>query len=461
MRIEDTDRKRYVADAEQYIRESLAWAGIEPDEGPKIGGNYGPYRQSERRDIYQKYVRELIERGQAYYAFDTEAELDERREAEKARGNHNFRYDATTRGEMRNSLTLSREEAERLLDEGSPYVVRLRVEPGETVYVKDIVRGDVSFQSDEVDDKVLMKADGLPTYHLANVVDDHLMRISHVIRGEEWLPSTALHVLLYRAFGWEDSMPQFAHLPLLLKPSGKGKLSKRDGEKLGIPVFSLDFRDAGFLSDATVNFLAFLGWNPGTEQELFSLEELIGTFGIDRIVKSGARYDYDKARWFNQQYLIASDDADLGREYVGPLFAGHGHILSTERATAIAGLLKERVHTTEEFWEQGRYFVERVGIQDEKTARKKWKPERRAAFERLRDRLAGLTDWRAAAIKQATVDFMEREGLNFGAVLPVLRLAVSGTTSGPDAFAILEVIGREETVGRLEVGYAAMDGLVG
>jgi glutamyl-tRNA synthetase len=422
-----------------------------------MGGEYGPYRQSERREIYQKYVRELIEDGQAYYAFDTEDELDRRREEEKRKGNHNFRYDATTRGEMRNSLTLSRNETERLLDDGTPYVIRLRVEPGETVHVRDIVRGDVSFQSDEVDDKVLMKGDGLPTYHLANVVDDHLMQISHVIRGEEWLPSTALHVLLYRAFGWEKTMPRFAHLPLLLKPSGKGKLSKRDGEKLGIPVFSLDFREAGFLAPATVNFLAFLGWNPGTEQELFSLDELIAAFDLDRIVKGGARYDYDKAKWYNQQYLIQADDEELAREHVTPLFEEHGHTLKPATAAAIAALLKERVHTTEEFWEQGRYFVERVGILDEKMARKKWKADHRPAFERLRDRLAEVTDWQASKIKQTTVAFMEEEGLGFGAVLPVLRLAVSGTTNGPDAFAILEVVGKEESLARLDEGFDRMD----
>ncbi|CAH1000735.1 Glutamate--tRNA ligase [Neolewinella maritima] len=470
LRIEDTDQKRYVAGAEDYIVEALQWAGISPDEGPDLGGAHGPYRQSERRDTYRKYTQHLLDAGQAYYAFDTEAELDQRREAEKAAGNHNFRYDAMTREGMRNSLSLSKVETEQLLAAGTPYVVRLRVDPGHTVHIQDIVRGDVAFQSEEVDDKVLMKADGLPTYHLANVVDDHLMEISHVIRGEEWLPSTALHVLLYRAFGWEKTMPQFAHLPLLLKPTGKGKLSKRDGQQLGIPVFPLDwktedaeeklsgFREAGFLPEATINFLAFLGWNPGTEQEVFSLPQLIEAFDLDRINKSGAQYDFDKARWYNQQYLIASSAQELAPR-VQEQYAAHGRSITLEQAGRIADLLKERVHVLPEFYTQGRYFVERVGVTDEKMARKKWKPALRPAFERLRERLAQLDDWQAPAIKAATLAFMEAEELGFGAVLPVLRLAVSGTTNGPDAFAILETVGQEEVLARLSAGYDAMDEL--
>ncbi len=468
LRIEDTDQKRYVPGAEEYIREALEWAGITPDEGPEIGGNYGPYRQSERREIYRKYTQHLIDSGHAYYAFDTEEELDARREAEKAAGNHNFRYDAATRGGMRNSLSLTKEETDDLVGADTPYVIRLRVDPGQTVHIHDIVRGDVAFQSEEVDDKVLMKADGLPTYHLANVVDDHLMEISHVIRGEEWLPSTALHVLLYRAFGWEKSMPRFAHLPLLLKPTGKGKLSKRDGQALGFPVFPLDwtgdgseekldgFREAGFLPEATINFLAFLGWNPGTEQEIFSLPELVEAFDLDRINKSGAQYDFEKAKWYNQQYLIAAEDADLAPR-IFETFADHHHPISLEQAANIAGLLKERVHTLSEFYTQGSYFATRVGVTDEKMARKKWKPEQRPAFERLRQRLTAVTHWTAPEIKTATLEFMEAEGLGFGAVLPILRLAVSGTTNGPDAFAILEAVGHEETLARLSEGYNIMD----
>ncbi len=471
LRIEDTDQKRYVAGAEDYIIEALDWAGITPDEGPGSGGKYGPYRQSERRELYRKYTQHLLDSGQAYYAFDTEEELDQRREAEKAAGNHNFRYDAATRGDMRNSLSLGSDETDRLLKENTPYVVRLRVEPAQVVHIKDAVRGDVAFRSEEVDDKVLMKADGLPTYHLANVVDDHLMEISHVIRGEEWLPSTALHVLLYRAFGWEKTMPVFAHLPLLLKPSGKGKLSKRDGQQLGFPVFPLDwtgngeedrlsgFREAGFLPAATINFLAFLGWNPGTEQEIFSLKELTEAFDLDRINKSGAQYDFEKAKWYNQQYLINATDKNLAPR-IAQVYADNGYPIDDDTAVTIAGLLKERVHTLPEFFEQGVYFVARVGINDEKIARKKWKPQQRPTFEQLKNRLAGVKEWKAAGIKEETVAFMEEYGLGFGAVLPILRLAVSGTVKGPDAFAILEAVGREETVARLGEGYNLMDRLV-
>ncbi|WP_116127255.1 glutamate--tRNA ligase [Lewinella sp. IMCC34183] len=468
LRIEDTDQKRFVPGAEDYILESLEWSGIRPDEGPGLGGDFGPYRQSERREIYARYTQHLLDGGHAYYAFDTEEELDARREEEKAAGNHSFRYDAATRTGMRNSLVLTREETDALLDAGTPYVVRLRVEPGQMVHVQDLVRGDVAFRSEEVDDKVLMKADGLPTYHLANVVDDHLMEITHVIRGEEWLPSTALHVLLYRAFGWEKSMPAFAHLPLLLKPNGKGKLSKRDGQQLGFPVFPLDwtsgdetlsgFREAGFLPAATVNFLAFLGWNPGTEQEMFTLRELVEAFDLERINKSGAQYDFEKARWYNQQYLIAADDERLG-DRVGQVFADHHHPISTEQATTIAGLLKERVHTLPEFYEQGLYFVTRVGITDEKMARKKWKPDQRPRFEALRKELAGVDPWTAPRIKETTVAFMKANDLGFGQVLPILRLAVSGTVNGPDAFAILEAVGQEETLARLSEGYNLMDRL--
>ncbi len=464
LRIEDTDQKRYVAGAEEYIREALAWSGMHPDEGPESGGEYGPYRQSERREIYQKHTQQLIDSGAAYFAFDTEDELNDRREAEKAAGNHNFRYDAATRGGMRNSLSLPASETKALLEQGAERVVRLRVEPGHTVHIKDVVRGDVAFQSEEVDDKVLMKADGLPTYHLANVVDDHLMEISHVIRGEEWLPSTALHVLLYRAFGWEETMPVFAHLPLLLKPTGKGKLSKRDGQKLGIPVFPLGwtgateeenllgFREAGFLPDATINFLALLGWNPGTEQEEFSMEQLIDAFDLDRINKSGARFDYDKAKWFNQQYLIAADSSQLA-PMVRAEFAANGYEIDLPLATTITELLKERVHLLPEFFSQGSYFVTPPTEFDEKTIRKKWKTENRPAFDAINTALAGVESWSADDIKEVTVSTMKAHELGFGAVLPIIRIALSGTVNGPDAFAMLEAIGREESLKRLSAGY--------
>ena len=464
LRIEDTDQKRYVEGAEDYIMEALEWCGISPDESPQKGGNYGPYRQSERRDIYAEYVKKLLDNGSAYYAFDSEDELGARREAEKAAGNHNFRYDASTRMSMRNSLSLKKAEVEELLAAGTPHVVRFRIEPGNTVNFSDSVREKVSFQTSELGDQVLMKADGLPTYHLANIVDDHLMEITHVIRGEEWLPSTALHVLLYRAFGWEDTMPVFAHLPLLLNPNGKGKLSKRDGAKFGFPVFPLrwedkqkdevaaGFREDGFLPEALVNFLALLGWNPGTEQEIFSLDELISAFDLERITKSGARFDIEKGMWFNQQYLIARSDAALV-PLVQAEFSRNGFELGTAKAEQIAGLLKERVHLLPEFFSSGRYFVAPVLTYDEKTIRKKWKPANREKFDALADILAGQEDWTAPAIKAAVVAFMEANELGFGAVLPVIRIALSGSVQGPDAFEMMEAVGRDITVERLRGSY--------
>lgn len=472
LRIEDTDQKRYVEGAEAYITEALEWCGISPDESPQKGGNYGPYRQSERREIYAEYVKKLIDNGSAYYAFDTEEELDARRETEKEAGNHNFRYDASTRRSMRNSLSLPGAETKELLASGQPYVIRFRIDPGETVSFSDSVREHVSFQTDELGDQVLMKADGLPTYHLANIVDDHLMEITHVIRGEEWLPSTALHVLLYRAFGWEDTMPAFAHLPLLLNPNGKGKLSKRDGAKFGFPVFPLrwedqekgevaaGFREDGYLPAALVNFIAFLGWNPGTEQEIFSLEELVEAFDLARINKSGARFDIEKGLWYNQQYLIAASNESLA-PLVQEQFAAHGHDIGPDKATTIAGLLKERVHLLPDFYTSGTYFVAPVTAYDEKTIGKKWKPEGRAAFDELANVLAEQEDWTAAAIKAAVVAFMEAYALGFGAVLPIIRIAISGSVQGPDAFEMLEAVGREESVARLRSGYDAFDALKG
>ncbi len=468
LRIEDTDQKRYVEGAEAYIMEALDWCGITPDESPRKGGNYGPYRQSERREIYAEYVKKLLDSGNAYYAFDTEEELTARREAEKELGNHNFRYDASTRMSMRNSLSMSKAESKQLVEAGTPYVVRFRIDPGETVHFSDTVREQVSFQSDELGDQVLMKADGLPTYHLANIVDDHLMEITHVIRGEEWLPSTALHVLLYRAFNWEP--PVFAHLPLLLNPNGKGKLSKRDGAKFGFPVFPLrwedeekgevaaGFREEGFLPEALVNFLAFLGWNPGTEQEIFSLPELVEAFDLKRINKSGARFDIEKGGWYNQQYLIAETNEALA-PLVRGVFGKAGYEISLELAGTIAGLLKERIHRLPEFFTNGRYFVEPVTEYDEKTIRKKWKPDNRPVFEALADSLENQDDWAAAPIKEAVVAFMNANGLGFGAVLPIIRVAISGSVQGPDAFEMLQAIGREESVQRLRMGYNAFDAL--
>ncbi|MEM1124846.1 MAG: glutamate--tRNA ligase, partial [Bacteroidota bacterium] len=429
LRIEDTDQTRYVAGAEDYIKEALEWVGLVPDEGPGYGGDYGPYRQSERKDIYQEYAQKLIESGNAYHAFDTPEELTAAREAAQSAGNHSFKYDRFTRQRMRNSLSLSEAEVQALLEANTPHVIRLKVPSDQTIAFEDKIKGTVSFSSNELDDKVMVKADGMPTYHLANVVDDRLMKINLVIRGDEWLSSTPHHVLLYRAFGWEDEMPVFAHLPLILKPSGKGKLSKRDGAKFGFPVFPLDwkgatpedsfegFRSVGFDPAAVVNFLAFLGWNPGTEQEIFSLDALIEAFSLEKVGKSGARFDYEKAKWFNQQYLIASDNTQLAKR-VRPIIAANGHQPSTEFLEKFCGLMKERVVLLPEFWEKGYYFFEAVKDYEAKPIRKKWKPERRAQFDNLRTIIQSVNPFEADSIETAVKGFVESSGLGFGNVLP-------------------------------------------
>ncbi|MCB0706021.1 MAG: glutamate--tRNA ligase [Saprospiraceae bacterium] len=455
LRIEDTDQNRYVPGAEQYIVDALKWCGIEPDEGPGYGGTYGPYRQSERKDLYGQYALQLIENGHAYYAFDTPEELDARRLAEKEAGNHTFKYDGKIRMKMRNSLSMEKSDVSALLASGADYTVRLKVPSGETVTVQDQIRGEVSFQSDELDDKVILKGDGMPTYHLANIVDDHLMEITHVIRGEEWLPSTAHHVLLYRFLGWESSMPEFAHLPLILKPSGNGKLSKRDGAKLGIPVFPLSwesdvvedsfigFREFGFDPAAVTNFLAFLGWNPGTEQEIFSLEALSQAFSLDKVSKSGARFDFDKAKWFNQQYIQAASNEKLA-EVIQPIAAERGYVVSNQFMAGVCGLLKERVTFYTDILNDGYYFFESVKEYDEKTLSKKWKPERAPLFETLRSDLNALPDYSAAATEGVVKSFMAANELGFGDVLPILRIALSGTTKGPGVFEMMELLGKEE-----------------
>jgi glutamyl-tRNA synthetase len=468
LRIEDTDRNRYVPGAEDYIIEALKWCGLEPDEGPGFGGDFGPYRQSERMDTYRQYADQLIEAGHAYYAFDTPEELDQRREQEREKGNHTFKYDGTLRQEMRNSLTLSPEEVQELLQNDTPYTIRLKVPRDEEVQVEDLIRGHVSFQSNELDDKVLIKADGMPTYHMANIVDDHLMQISHVVRGEEWLPSTAHHVLLYRFLGWEDSMPKFAHLPLILKPNGKGKLSKRDGQKLGIPVFPLawkgeteadsftGFREFGFDPKATVNFLAFLGWNPGTEQEIFSLEELEQAFSIEKVGKAGARFDFDKAKWFNEQYIQHTPDETLATT-IRPWIEAQGHQPSDEFLLELSKLLKERVTFYPDFFEQGYFFFEPIREYDLKMVRKKWKPERRALFTQLIDELNALSDFEATAIEATVKQFMQEHELGFGDVLPILRIGVSGTTKGPGVFEMMALLGSEKVTKRLQAGLDIFD----
>ena len=468
LRIEDTDQNRFVDGAEEYILQSLKWCGIDIDEGPSAGGEYGPYRQSERKDLYRKYALELIQNGFAYYAFDTPEELDHRRQLEKEKGNHTFKYDGKMRMQMRNSLTLPAKEVSDLLEKGAPFTIRLKVPQDETIQVNDLVRGKVVFQGSELDDKVIFKADGMPTYHLANIIDDKLMAITHVIRGEEWLPSTAHHVLLYRGLNWQDDMPEFAHLPLILKPNGKGKLSKRDGNKLGIPVFPLSwegkteddsfrgFREFGFDPRAVVNFLAFLGWNPGTEQEIFSLEELCDAFSVANIGKAGARFDFDKAKWFNQQYIMTTDNRELAR-MIYPGVEARGYGVSEEFLVSFCGLMKERVIFYNDFFEKGYYFFEPVRSYDDKMIRKKWKADKKEAFGRLSGLIAEAGNFTQQGIRGLVEQFMQDEGLKFGDVLPILRLAMSGTTKGPAIFEMMELLGRTEVLKRIGSAYAYFD----
>ncbi len=468
LRIEDTDQGRYVPGAEEYIIESLKWCGLLPEEGPGFGGDYAPYRQSERKDIYAKYAFQLLENGGSYYAFDTPEELEEKRKAEAEKGNHNFKYDGATRRDMKNSLSLTPAETLQLLASGAPYVIRLKVPENENVTFQDLIRGEVTFQTNELDDKVLLKGDGMPTYHLANIVDDHLMEITHVIRGEEWLPSTGHHVLLYRAFGWEATMPEFSHLPLILKPDGKGKLSKRDGAKFGIPVFPLGwkgevpedsfdgFKEFGFLPEAVINFLAFLGWNPGTEQEIFSLVELAEAFSLEKISKGGARFDYDKAKWYNQQYLHAADGEDLAK-ILQPYMAAHGYSASKVYLVAVCKLMKDRMAVLTDFVGQAYYFFEDIKFYDDEKIGKNWKPDSRLIFEALVAKLAPVDTFDSTHIETAVKNFMEERSLKMGQVMPILRLALAGTMQGPAVYEMMEVLGKERTIERLRKGFEYFD----
>jgi glutamyl-tRNA synthetase len=467
LRIEDTDQNRFVPGAEDYIRESLEWCGIELDESPWNGGPYAPYRQSERKPMYMQYAMQLIESGHAYYAFDTAEELEAMRERLKAAKVATPQYNAITRMTMKNSLTLPEDEVKKRLESGEPYVIRLKVPRKEEIRLKDLIRGWVMVHSSAIDDKVLMKSDGMPTYHLANIVDDHLMQITHVIRGEEWLPSAPLHVLLYRYLGWEDTMPEFAHLPLLLKPDGNGKLSKRDGDKLGFPVFPLrwvdpfsnevssGYREAGYLPEAFVNFLAFLGWNPGTQQEIFSMEELAQEFTIERIGKSGTRFDIQKARWFNEQYLRAKPDTELAG-YLLKALEEHNISCSPEKAEKIAGLMKERVSFPKEFWREASYFFVAPTEYNEKVAAKKWNSQAVAVFSDFKNELETLGDFNADTVKDLLMNILERHGMKIGQVLQALRLAVTGVEAGPDLMQIIEVIGREETEARIDAAISKL-----
>ena len=455
-RIEDTDSNRFVPGAEEYIIESFRWLGIKFDEGVSFGGDFGPYRQSERRKIYKQYVDQLLVAGKAYIAFDTPEELEAKRAEIK-----NFQYDAHTRGMMRNSLTMSAEEVSQLIADGSQYVVRFMVQPGEDVHVFDLIRGEVVIKSDILDDKVLFKsADELPTYHLANIVDDHLMEVSHVIRGEEWLPSAPLHVLLYRAFGWEDTMPQFAHLPLLLKPDGKGKLSKRDGDRLGFPVFPLEwhdpksgevsngFREQGYFPEAVVNFLALLGWNPGTEQEMFTLDQLVEQFDITKCSKAGAKFDFQKGIWFNHEYILQKSDEEIAQLFA-PIVVGNGVEESMDRITQVVHMMKDRVSFVKELWPLCSFFFIPPTEYDEKTVKKRWKEDSAKVMGELATVLESIDDFSVEGQEPVVMNWVEQQGYKLGDVMNAFRLALVGIGKGPGMFDISAFLGKEETLSRL------------
>ena len=457
LRIEDTDSQRFVPGAEDYINESLRWLGIEIDEGVREGGDFGPYKQSERKEIYKKYVDQLLAEGKAYIAFDTPEELNAARENQP-----NFQYDASTRGSMRNSLVMPAEEVKALIESGAQYVVRFLIEPNVDVVVNDLIRGRVVINSSILDDKVLYKsADNLPTYHLANIVDDHLMEVSHVIRGEEWLPSAPLHVLLYQAFGWEETMPQFVHLPLLLKPVGNGKLSKRDGAKRGFPVFPLEwhdpksgetssgYREQGYLPEAVVNFLALLGWNPGDDTEMMSMEELISKFSFAHCSKSGAKFDYQKGIWFNHEYLIKMDDTDLAQLFMPVLEEkGYGNVDLAYVAKAV-GMVKGRINFVRDLWEQGDFFFQAPTEYAEKDVKKRWKEDTTTHMEELITVIEGIDDMTSANAEKIVLDWIASKEYHMGNVMNAFRLCVVGACRGPHMFDITELMPKAEVIARL------------
>jgi glutamyl-tRNA synthetase len=466
LRIEDTDQNRFVPGAEDYIIESLKWCGLVPDEGVGFGGEFGPYRQSERKLMYKKYADYLVEHGFAYFAFDTAEELEALRKEAEAR-KQVFSYDLHSRNELKNSLTLPKSETDARIRSGEPFVIRYRMPENREIVEEDMIRGRVSFNTNQLDDKVLFKSDGMPTYHLANVVDDHLMQITHVIRGEEWLPSMPLHLLLYESLGFSENRPRFAHLPLILKPEGKGKLSKRDGDKMGFPVFPLLWRDPetgefsrgyredGYFPEAFVNMLAFLGWNPGTEQEFFSIDGLIESFDLSRVVKSGARFDPEKAKWFNRHYLQQKPDAELASLFM-PILKGKGIGATLQTVERVVGLIKDRCDFVKDFWDQGNYFFLAPENYDEKTIQKKWKPDTSEKLEAIASFLETLSDWNAVRIKEEFSEFMTKKEWSFGAVMVPVRLALVGTSTGPDLFEVFDLLGRDETVARIRKATAAI-----
>jgi glutamyl-tRNA synthetase len=461
LRIEDTDQARFVEGAEQYIIESLKWCGIEFDESVVAGGDFGPYKQSERKELYLPYAEQLVKDGFAYYAFDTTEELTAMRERMKAAGVPSPQYNAVTRTTMQNSLALSEDEVKIRMDAGETYVIRIKMPRNEEVKLNDIIRGWVVVNTNNMDDKVIFKSDGMPTYHLANIVDDYMMKISHVIRGEEWLPSAPLHVLLYRYLGWEDAMPQFAHLPLILKPDGNGKLSKRDGDRLGFPVFptqwmnpetkeiSSGYRESGYISEAFINMLSFLGWNPGTTQEIFSMEGLIDAFSLERVGKAGAKFDFDKTRWFNQQYLRSKSKKELAQD-LQIILKENGVEAEDNFVETVCEQLKERATFVKDMWEEGKYYFAAPTSYDEKTIRKKWKEDTPKYVSELKDKLSVLSDFSSENIEVEFKDYLEENVLGMGRLLPAFRVCLTGLGMGPSLFDIASLLGKEETIKRME-----------
>ncbi len=460
LRIEDTDQTRYVPGAEEYIIESLKWCGLTIDEGVGVGGEYGPYRQSERKEIYKQYAQQLVESGHAYYSFDTAEELDAMRKECEEQG-ETFMYNARSRTRLKNSLNMNPEELKKLLNSGIHYVIRFKMPENEELKLYDIIRGEVHFNSSLLDDKVLYKSDGMPTYHLANIVDDHLMKITHVIRGEEWLPSLPLHVLLYKAFVWEDTMPEFAHLPLILKPVGNGKLSKRDGNKMGFPVFPMEFTDPvtgekwhgykedGYFPDAFINMLALLGWNPGTDQEIFSMQELCELFSLDRVKKSGAKFDPEKTKWFNHKYLIAKSNGELA-DLVGKMLLANHLEYNKSKVEKICGLMKERYNFVSELYQDCLFFFVAPETFNEKDSKKYWKEDTATLMKELLELLKSIDDYSFANTEKIISAWITEKQLGFGKIMNPFRVAIVGAAKGPHMFDVIEIIGKEETIRRME-----------
>jgi glutamyl-tRNA synthetase len=461
LRIEDTDQGRFVPGAEEYIIESLRWAGIMPNEGVGIGGPHAPYKQSERKALYRQYADKLVNDGNAYYAFDTPEELEKLRKELEAAKASNTSYSHQVRGRMKNSLTLSKEEVKRKLESGEPFVIRIKMPENEVVKATDLVRNQIEVNTATLDDKVLFKSDGLPTYHLANVVDDHLMDITHVIRGEEWLPSLPLHVLLYRYLGWENTMPQFAHLPLLLKPDGKGKLSKRDGDKMGFPVFPLQwtdpasgeissgYRESGYFPDAFINMLAFLGWNPGTEQEIFTLDELASHFSVEHVHKAGARFDFEKAKWFNHQYLVNRSNDELAYDF-DKILKQKGISANFEYVLKVVSLVKERVNFVHEMWQQASFFFMAPEGYDTDVVKKRWKDNAPSQINELKTLLKKTEPFTAENFKEIIHHYVEEKQANMGSIMNCLRLSLVGGSFGPDLPLIAELLEKDEVINRIE-----------